>query len=229
MSLINSSVHQLLAVITTSWKKSYGKLFCYESSNNKSKWEIIGNEIDVNVGQKGLAYGRGLHPTLEIENNIKKERDLKSPAGVFKIGDVFGDREHQKFSKNMPFLLIEDDLHCVDDPNSIYYNQFVHSCSIKNIDWNSSEKMIDYNSYSLGLVIEHNLKPIKKGFGSCIFMHRWKMKKLASHGCTTMSKKDLIKIISWLDKKKNPLIIQLPIEEYNKKKNIWNLPILKYY
>ena len=124
-------------------------------------------------------------------------------------------------------MLITDDLECVDDSNSIYYNQLVHSNSIEKKDWNSSEKMKEIGFlYNLGLVIQHNCQPIKQNMGSAIFMHIWRGKGMGTGGCTAMKEKNLNEVVSWLDKAQNPCLVQLPINEYTNLKAKWNLPDL---
>lgn len=178
--------------------------------------------IPVMLGKKGLAWGRGKH--LLSEGPQKTEGDLKSPAGIFSLGPVFGSSSHRKYACKMPFLLIVQDLECVDDPHSRYYNRFVHAYSVPDRDWKSSEKMAEIGFlYSLGVVIENNTHPIEAGSGSCIFMHISDMQK-GTAGCTAMEEKDLIEVVSWLDEKKKPILVQLAEEEYAKKQRIWDLP-----
>jgi len=218
-----SSAYQLLVVATSSWDSIDGSLYIFERNHN-SNWKKVGENIEVNVGKKGLAWGRGLHNHFSSE--MKKEGDLKAPAGIFGLIKVFGDENHKIYSKSMPFLLIQEGLECIDDPSSSSYNKFVNSKFVKK-DWESSEKMLEIGApYSLGIVIGHNVNPIEKYAGSCIFMHIWKKKGLGSFGCTTMDEKDLIKVVSFLDMNKSPLLVQLPKDEYNKKIKDWQLPQL---
>jgi D-alanyl-D-alanine dipeptidase len=62
--------------------------------------------------------------------------------------------------------------------------------------------------------------------GSAIFMHIWRGKGMGTAGCTIMEENDLIDIISWLDSRQHPYLVQLPLEEYHKKQPLWHLPDL---
>jgi len=225
--MVLSSVLQLLVVTSTDWNAKNGNLCRYQRSADILEWELCGQPIDVSLGKNGLAWGRGHH--LIQDGLQKREGDGKSPAGLFSIGDAFGDARHQKYAKNIPFLLITDDLECVDDPDSQYYNQIIRRNSIDNLDWKSSEKMKDIGPlYDIGLIIEHNIDPVESGMGSAIFMHIWRARGEGTHGCTAMQESDLNALVSWLDFKQDPYLIQLPIEEYRNKKAEWGLPNLPF-
>lgn len=217
---------QLLVVISSDWNGTQGTLYRYQRSSSTLQWELLGFSIKVKLGKQGMAWGKGLVDFSNSHERNKKEGDSKAPAGIFSLGPAFGDVFHESYAKNMPFLLITDDLECVDDPDSVHYNQFV-TYSTKNRDWKSSEKMKEMDSlYALGLVIQHNLNPIEIGMGSAIFMHVWKDSNTGTEGCTTMAENNLREVISWLDVKQHPCLVQLPLEEYNKRKSQWELPDL---
>jgi len=76
-----------------------------------------------------------------------------------------------------------------------------------------NEKSFEYMKredaqYELGIVVEYNINATK-GRGSCIFMHVQKSENTATAGCTSMSFINLQKIATWLDKSKNPILIQI--------------------
>ena len=106
----------------------------------------------------------------------------------------------------MPYLYTSEDLICVDDSDSKFYNQIIKA--------KGNEKSFEYMKrkdyqYELGIVVEHNKKAVYKR-GSCIFMHVKKSKNAPTAGCTAMSLKELQSITNWLDIKKNPILIQIP-------------------
>lgn len=217
---------QLLVVVSLDWNAVQAVLYRCQRNPFTFEWECLGSPIEVRLGKQGMAWGRGLADFSNQQGMCKKEGDDKTPAGIFYLGCAFGDLFHQSYVTRMLFLLITDDLEYVDDPDSIHYNQFV-TCSTTNRDWKSSEKMKEMGSlYALGLVIQHNLNPIQKGMGSAIFMHVWKNPDSATRGCTSMAQSDLHEIVLWLDAKQLPCLVQLPLEEYNRKKSTWGLPSL---
>jgi L,D-peptidoglycan transpeptidase YkuD (ErfK/YbiS/YcfS/YnhG family) len=203
---------QMIVMIVSEWNSTEGNLFCFQRSCPTAEWDCLGSPIRVNVGKNGMAWGRGLHGNEHHMEPQKKEGDGKSPAGIFSLGPVFGNEAHQPYAKNMPFLLVDKDLHCVDDPASLHYNRFVKTSTVQTQDWKSSESMFEMgSSYSLGVVIGHNTHPIAAGEGSCIFMHIRANQSKGTEGCTTMDENDLKEIVTWLDQDKYPCLIQLPL------------------
>src|ERR1700731_2757 len=93
---------QLMVVVTDGWSNIQGTIYCFEKHHDK--W-ILKFSNPIVVGGKGLGIGDGLVP-LSIDNApVKKEGDMKSPAGFFTIGTAFGyaDYKDAKWIKN-PYI-----------------------------------------------------------------------------------------------------------------------------
>jgi L,D-peptidoglycan transpeptidase YkuD (ErfK/YbiS/YcfS/YnhG family) len=89
----------------------------------------------------------------------------------------------------------------VDDPDSDFYNKYV--VGTENKDWNSAERMIEYNGYRYGFVVDYNVECIK-GAGSAIFFH---IGSNPTAGCVATSEEVILKYLSLLDKNKNPYVL----------------------
>ncbi|NGX31477.1 MAG: hypothetical protein K940chlam8_00847 [Chlamydiae bacterium] len=174
------------------------------------------------TGEKGLGWGVGLHGDMDT-GPIKKEGDLKSVAGIFTFGKAFGIQTTQM---RWPFIQITPKYFAVDDAHSKYYNTIQTSDEVFK-DWQSAEEMHFYKiRYQLGIEIGHN-QPVQEAiYGSCIFMHVWLCPTYPTKGCTAMDKTAMQQILFWLDPEKQPIIVQLPLSEYEDKKTQWNLPDL---
>jgi D-alanyl-D-alanine dipeptidase len=122
-----SQVLQLLVVVSSDWNTTKGVLCRYQRDPAALQWKLAAAPIEVSLGKNGMAWGRGLRDFTDEKGLVKKEGDNRSPAGIFYLGPAFGDELHQSCAQKMPFLLIDDELECVDDPNSYYYNRFVHT------------------------------------------------------------------------------------------------------
>jgi D-alanyl-D-alanine dipeptidase len=219
-------VLQLLVVVSPDWSAKEGVLCQYQRNPVTLQWSHVATPIQVTLGKNGMAWGRGVSDFSSEKGPSKKESDGKSPAGIFTLDSAFGNASHQAFAKKIPYLLVTADLECVDDPHSMYYNQFV-TASTQNRDWTSSEKMKEIGFlYDLGLVVGHNLHPIEPGKGSAIFLHIWRNQNTATPGCTVMEEKALNQIVSWLDAEQHPCLVQLPLQEYMQRKSAWGLPEL---
>ena len=59
---------------------------------------------------------------------------------------------------------------------------------------------LNNNTYDILIVIDFNMKPIKRKKGSAIFIHVSKKKYNSTAGCIGLSKKDLRNLIKKIDK-----------------------------
>jgi D-alanyl-D-alanine dipeptidase len=124
----------------------------------------------------------------------------------------------------MSSLKVDNKTFCVDDSKSAYYNQIVKTDTIKK-DWTSAETMrMKSDVYKFGVFVDYNVNPAIPAMGSCIFMHIWSGGTEPTAGCTAMKESDILKLIGFLDTKKNPILVQLPQSEYNKLKLVYKLP-----
>jgi hypothetical protein len=220
-----SASKQLMVVVTNGWDNLQGTIYCFEKHHDK--W-ILKFSNPVVVGGKGLGVGDGVVPLSIDHSPIKKEGDMKSPAGFFTIGTAFGyaDYKDAKWIKNR-YIKATDTLICVDDVHSAHYNTLVDNDSAKS-DWNSFEHMhLKKDYYKWGLFINHNSPNVKPGDGSCIFMHIWGSDHEGTAGCTAMTEDNLLRILHWINAADSPLLVQLPNDEYVKIRGEYGLPEIK--
>ena len=62
------------------------------------------------------------------------------------------------------------------------------------------------------------LSPVVKGRGSAVFLHIWRAQDSSTSGCTAMSEQNIQDVITWLDPKLNPILVQSPRGELLKLK-----------
>lgn len=198
------SSSQVVFVLAENFNSTKAKLVTYEKTNNI--FQKTSEPIDVNIGKNGLAWGYSELFTLDKkEKNLKKEGDKKAVAGVFKLSKVYGYAKN--FKTNMPYIQSTKDLICVDDITNENYNKIIKTNNKK--DFKSYENMLlNSEVYEYVIKIEHNSNSIKSK-GSCIFMHVSNSKNTATLGCTSMQKDEIKKMITWLDIKKEPILIQV--------------------
>jgi D-alanyl-D-alanine dipeptidase len=202
-------------VQTADWTATTGTLQRYDK--HLFRWRAVGTPIDVVIGRSGLAWGRGLHSTMNGPQ--KREGDGKSPAGAFTLGTAFGFESRAPWK--LPYLPLRETTECVDDSASTFYNQVVERTAAS--DWKSSEKMRTVTLYKWGVVVSHNT-PAFAGAGSCIFLHIWSGPRSTTSGCTAMREEDLVTLLRWIDPKQSPRLVQLPREEYERLRRDWSLP-----
>lgn len=202
-----SSNKQLIFVKTARPTDITGMMFLYERKSAHKPWKLV-DSFPVTVGRTGLAWDEFTkipHPT---DLPFKKEGDGKSPAGIFKLGPVFS--YHQLDKVKMPWQQVDSSDICVDDVNSVYYNRPLDKDTVANKDWNSFEYMHRQdNAYEYGVWVLYNSTTYTPGMGSCIFLHIWSNDHSPTVGCTAMSKDNIMQLIHWLDKKKQPVLLQV--------------------
>lgn len=215
---------QLLVVTTHEWDAVDGSLQRFERTSPKAAWTPVGSPVTVVVGRKGLAWGRGIASDARTGDPLKKEGDGRAPAGVFRLGPMFGQSRDRLAGASMPYLFLDDNVECVDDARSAHYNQLLSQQKAGGADWASSEKMWTEPLYKWGVVVAHNNPQVQPGGGSCIFLHIWKAAGAGTAGCTAMPEQDLVEILRWLRPSNRPLLVQLPRPEYERLKSAWKLP-----
>jgi L,D-peptidoglycan transpeptidase YkuD (ErfK/YbiS/YcfS/YnhG family) len=202
---------QLIIVETDDWNSIRATLYCVERI--KGKW-LIQFSFPAVVGKTGMA-------------NDKSEGDMKSPSGIFHLGPAFGYADKsQALWIRLPYVRGSDTLICVDDGASRFYNRLIDSNS-RPADWKSHEEMHQKDdAYKWGIFVQYNTHPVTKGKGSCIFLHIWENERTGTAGCTAMEEKNLVRLLHWIQAKKDPLLVQYPKSVYKRIGPQYQLPIL---
>tara|TARA_B100000575_G_C23138116_1_gene661691 strand:- start:2983 stop:3480 length:498 start_codon:yes stop_codon:yes gene_type:complete len=132
----------------------------------------------------------------------KKEGDLITPKGKYKIKYILYRRDRIKIQSKIKKIIIKKNMGWCDDPDSKYYNRLIKLPSASRF-----EKLYKReNIYDIVLVLNYNMKPIVKNKGSAIFIHIAKKNYERTEGCIAIKKADLIKITKDLEKNTNVLI-----------------------
>ena len=82
-----------------------------------------------------------------------------------------------------------------DDPRSSFYNKLVRLP----FAYKHEKLFKKENIYDIILVLNYNMKPIKKNKGSAIFIHVAKNNFKSTEGCVAIKKLNLIKLIKEID------------------------------
>ena len=98
--------------------------------------------------------------------DIKKEGDLITPKGKYKIKYILFRKDRVSFKSKIRKIIIKN-ISLVYDPNSKKYNKLIKLPSA-----NKYEKLYKKeNVYDIILVLNYNMSPIVKNKGSAIFIH----------------------------------------------------------
>jgi len=131
-------------------------------------------------------------------SSVKKEGDNCTPRGIFRITALLYRKDRiKKITTHLKKIKIDKNMGWCDDPKSRDYNKII-TYPFKF----SSEKLYKKNNiYDIILVVDYNLKPIKKNKGSAIFLHIATKQYKPTEGCIAVSKRNIKNLIN--DLKKN--------------------------
>jgi L,D-peptidoglycan transpeptidase YkuD (ErfK/YbiS/YcfS/YnhG family) len=214
---------QMVVVTARDWNATEGSMQRFDL--DLGRWQPVGPRLPVVLGRNGLGWGIGLHAP-QLSGPQKREGDGRSPAGVFRLTYCFGYAPADEVRViRLPYVQCTASVECIDDTNSAYYNIVKDRLSVEKVDWKSSEKMrLADDEYRLGVFVEHNGPPARPGAGSCIFLHIWKGPGVPTSGCTAMSVGAIESLVGWLDPRSSPVLVQLPLAEYQRLQTEWRLP-----
>ncbi len=210
---------QLIVVLTENW--DINRCEIYLCDKVEQGWSVSETMIKGVTGKKGIAWGIGLHDSLSLDTiysyKSKIEGDNKSPAGIFSIGKCYGYADSLPFQSNLEYTKTTENLQGVDDPESEFYNQIINIDTLAGgpKDYYNSFEVIKRNDdlYKWFFEIEHNPLNIPSK-GSLIFFHIWKNESSGTAGCIATSEENILRILEWLDRNKNPKIMIVPKSVY---------------
>jgi L,D-peptidoglycan transpeptidase YkuD (ErfK/YbiS/YcfS/YnhG family) len=133
----------------------------------------------------------------------KIEGDNITPKGTFGIVKIFYRSDRiKKISSKFKLIKITKNMGWCDDSKSENYNKLIKLPSKF-----SYEKLYRKdNLYDLILVLNYNINPTIKNRGSAIFIHIKKGDFTKTKGCITLKKRNLLKIISLIQKNTKVII-----------------------
>ena len=156
--------------------------------------------MQILINKKYLTYGQNKVKCAIGKRGIglkKKEGDLITPIGQYKIKYILYRKDRiKKIQTKLRKIVIKRNMGWCDDPKSKNYNKLI------NLPFNYSyEKLFKKeNAYDIILVLNYNMRPIKKNKGSAIFIHIAKKNYKKTEGCVAIKKSDLLKILKKIKK-----------------------------
>ena len=143
-----------------------------------------GYKLKCSIGKSGIT-------------NSKKEGDLATPQGIFKLGLLYYRKDRNKSLKSkLKKRTIKKNMGWCDDIKSKKYNQ-----EIQFPFKYGAEKLYRKDKiYDILINIKYNHYPITKGRGSAIFLHLTNKKYRATKGCIAILKKDFFIILPLISK-----------------------------
>ena len=133
----------------------------------------------------------------------KKEGDLITPRGKYKVKYILYRKDRiKKIQSEMKIIKIKKNMGWCDDPRSRNYNQLINLPS----NYRHEKLFKKENIYDIILVLNYNMRPIKKNKGSAIFIHVSKKNFKKTEGCVAIQKRYLLKIVKEIKKNTKVMI-----------------------
>ena len=128
----------------------------------------------------------------------KKEGDLATPKGLFKLGLLYYRKDRNKKIKcKLSKKIINKKMGWCNDSRSKKYNKEIRFP----FSYNAEKLYKRERNYDLIINIKYNHKPVIKNKGSAIFLHITNDKYKPTAGCIALKKKDFLKILPTINKK----------------------------
>ena len=149
----------------------------------KNKYLFYNNyRIKCALGKRGIGEKR-------------KEGDFITPIGFFKIKLVLYRKDRiKKLDTVFKKKEIKKNMGWCDDPKSKKYNKLITTP----LGFNYEKLFRKDNIYDIILVLNYNMKPVKKNKGSAIFIHVAKREYNYTKGCVAIRKHHLLKLVRYL-------------------------------
>ena len=149
-----------------------------------------GYKLKCSIGKSGLS-------------NSKKEGDLTTPRGLFKLGLLYYRKDRiNSLQCKIRRKVIKKDMGWCNDSRSKKYNQEIYfPFKYKAEKLYRSDKI-----YDIFINIKYNQSPIIKYKGSAIFLHLSSVKFKPTGGCVAIQKKDFLQILPLINKTTKILI-----------------------
>jgi L,D-peptidoglycan transpeptidase YkuD (ErfK/YbiS/YcfS/YnhG family) len=209
-----ATAQQLLVVDSAGWDAPRGVLRRFERPAAGAAFRQVGAPLQVALGRAGLAWRSDAGaPPPPLPGPRKREGDGRSPAGILRLGQMWGYAPAAPSGVRLPYQQADDKMRCVDDAQSPSYARIVRAPAASE-PWRSAELLrMPTDHYKYLVVIDYNMAQPIAGAGSCIFLHVAPPPALTSGptaGCTALVEAELLTVLRWLEPQKQPLLVQLP-------------------
>jgi L,D-peptidoglycan transpeptidase YkuD (ErfK/YbiS/YcfS/YnhG family) len=225
---VPDDVRQLVVSVADTWNSQKGRLMVYERAAAAASWTpVLPRAIPVLYGKSGLAWGYGVLPVPHGKGGVpsKREKDRRAPAGLFRIGMLFGYAAAAPQGVQNPYYQVTARDCWIDDAAHPAYNRHIVVDPNAPPAWYQKQRMrLGDFAYEWLLEIRHNADPPVPGHGSAIFFHIRRGVSTPTHGCTTMARSDLLTILRRLRPALKPHYLLLTKAEYTARIQSWGLP-----
>ena len=143
-----------------------------------------GYKLKCSIGKSGITH-------------FKKEGDLATPKGTFKLGLLYYRKDRNKsLESKIKKRVIKKSMGWCNDIRSKKYNQEIYFP----FKYGAEKLYRKDKIYDIFINIKYNQAPIVKERGSAIFLHLTNNRYNSTKGCVAILKKDFLKILPLISK-----------------------------
>ena len=145
---------------------------------NKKYLSLNNYKVKCAIGKRGIG-------------NKKREGDLITPKGDYKIKYILYRKDRVKIYSKIRKIVIKKNMGWCDDPKSKQYNKLIKLP----FKYKYEKLYKKENVYDIIVVLNYNMNPVIKNKGSAIFIHVAKKNYKKTEGCIAIKKLHLLKIV----------------------------------
>ena len=145
---------------------------------NKKYLSLNNYRVKCAIGKRGIG-------------NKKREGDLITPKGDYKIKYILYRKDRVKIYSKIRKIVIKKNMGWCDDPKSKQYNKLIKLP----FKYKYEKLYKKENVYDIIVVLNYNMNPVIKNKGSAIFIHVAKKNYKKTEGCIAVKKVHLLKIV----------------------------------
>ena len=133
----------------------------------------------------------------------KKEGDYRTPRGSFILNSIFYRKDRVgKIKTKLKKVIIKQNMGWCDDATSKQYNKLIRFP----FNYSAERLWLKANIYDVIIIINYNLKPIRKNKGSAIFIHIARKNYKSTKGCIAINKREIKSLINKINNKTKLII-----------------------
>ena len=149
-----------------------------------------GYKLKCSIGKSGITHS-------------KKEGDLATPKGIFKLGLLYYRKDRNKYLEcKIKKRVIKKNMGWCNDSRSKKYNKEIYFP----FRYRAEKLFRKDKMYDIFINIKYNYYPVTKGNGSAIFLHLTDKKYKPTKGCVAILKNNFLKILPLINKNTKILI-----------------------
>jgi L,D-peptidoglycan transpeptidase YkuD (ErfK/YbiS/YcfS/YnhG family) len=182
---------RLIIVTVPSMNETRAQLHTFERASPAAAWTKRSGPQTCVVGARGIGWGHPYAAFRHDEEPLKEEGDERTPAGIYRIGNMFGFAEDKRPNY---IHLTPGKQFCVEDPRSPDYGKIVPQSSVS--EKTVGQRMASVDQFRRGIFIDYPARRAAKA-GSCIFVQVWRGEGQGTSAHIGLPEQEVVRLQDW--------------------------------